>query len=685
MTTVDEVRDRLDVVEIIGEHVTLKRSGRSYKGLCPFHAEKTSSFVVFPDSGAWRCFGACATGGDVFDFVMRFENLSFRETLEQLARRAGVDLDPPTQHQAHRQERRNRLKAAVVAARDFYAERLHSDPEAEVARRYLTGRDFGTETAKAAGLGWAPDEWRRTGDHLVALGFEEEELIAAGLSRPREGGGAYDAFRGRLMFPISDVRGDPIGFGARTLDPEGVPKYLNSPQGDLFDKGRILYGLDRARHAIRHIGAAVVVEGYTDVVRAHAAGFENVVASLGTALTEHHVMLLKRFAPRIILALDADAAGQAATRRGLDVASGAAAGDLVPVVTARGLRYEQRLDVELLVATLPPGRDPDDVIREDPTAWAAAIDGARPVMEYLFSALTADLDLDDPTGKLEAVDRLTPSISEVTDPVARAAWIARLADLVRIDERAIAQRLSRFGSGSGVRRTSRARGSGSASPIGRPDTRQDSDRPPDWGAPWPLGPADEAADPDFGLETIIDNAPTITPPRDRAAWLLGQLLEDPLRVNALEEDLANDGLAPIGESDFARAVERDLFTSVRYAARGAPPPDAPQEHRLEMLPETHARYANELRRRAAGEPRIEVDARRRAARAAVIRIRERALLDRLHELCCLQAEAESDEEAALGARVVIAGAELLRLQGLLNASAADRARQVKGKRDKALG
>ena len=678
MTTVDDVRDRLDVVEIVGEHVTLKRSGRSYKGLCPFHDEKTPSFVVFPESGAWRCFGACATGGDVFDFVMRIENLGFRDALEQLARRAGVDLDPPSPHVAQRQEKRTRLKAAVAAASAFYVERLHTDPDAAEAREYLTRRGFGTEIAKAAGLGWSPDEWRRAGDHLHTLGFEDDELIAAGLARPREGGGAYDAFRGRLMFPISDVRGDAIGFGARTLDPDGVPKYLNSPQGELFDKSRVLYGLDRARHSIRRIGAAVVVEGYTDVVRAHAAGFENVVASLGTALTEHHVMLLKRFAPRIILALDADAAGQAATKRGLDVATEAAAGDLVPIVTAHGLRYEQRLDVELLVATLPAGRDPDDVIRENPDEWASAIEGARPVMEYLFIVLTADLDLDDPTGKLEAVERLMPSISEVTDPVARAAWVARLADLVRIDERAIAARLSRSG-GSGQRRSGAAHGSqgshrGHGGATGHGPNRSGQEAPPDDDVPWPLGPDGEGS-----------VSAQLTPPRDRATWLLGKLIEDPLRLVYLAEDLETDGLTPLDDSDFERAIERDLIAGVRHAARGAPPPDAPPEHRLDALPETHAYYAAELRRRAASEPVIDAGASRKALRAGVIRIRERALRDRLYELRSLLAEAESGEEQALDTRVASASGQLLRLQGLLTSTVADRARQMGGKRDKALG
>jgi hypothetical protein len=330
-------------------------------------------------------------------------------------------------------------------------------------------------------------------------------------------------------------------------------------------------------------------------------------------------------------------------------------------------------------------------------------------MEYLFDVLTRDLDLDDPTGKLEAVERLMPSISEVSDAVARAAWVARLADLVRIDERAIAQRLARAGAGGGhearrgrAGRPGQTHHSPASSPSpGRAVGRPELDGPaPD--QPWPIGAEEdlpeEPADVEAGAVAgavagagtgARDFAPALAPPTDRATWLLGHLLLEPSRLVALRADLERDELDPVGESDFARAIERDLLAAVRHAARGVPPPDAPPEQRLDALPPTHAGYAAELRRRASGEPKIEAEAMRRAMRAAVIRIRERALLDRLFELKSLQAEVEPGDAdgdgAALDARVVSAGAQLRRLQSLLNATAADRARQIKGKRDKALG
>jgi DNA primase len=473
MSQVDEVRDRLDIVEVVGEYVQLKRGGRSWKGNCPFHKEKTPSFVVFPDSGNWRCFGGCATGGDVFDFVMRIENVDFKGALELLARRAGVDLAPPSPVQERKKAQRDRLREVTAAAAEFFQHQLlrSEEPGAAAAREYLAGRGFGTEACKRFGIGYAPDDWQRTGDALRRQGFDDELLLAAGLLRQRDDGRSYDYFRGRVTFAIRNLRGEPVAFGARTLDPEGVPKYLNSPQTDIFDKGRTLYGLDAAKKGIRDEREAVVVEGYTDVVRAHLAGCENVVASLGTALTEHQVLLLKRFAPRIVLALDADAAGQAATLRGLEVVQEAGGGDMVPMPTASGVvRFEHRMDVDLAVATLPQGRDPDDVIQDDPDAWRALIARARPVMEHLFVVLIAGLDLSDPRGKTTAVERLMPVIADIPEPVARSAWLSRLADLVRIDERTLAASLARAAAARKPRRPSRAtqEGDGDAGGAAQP-------------------------------------------------------------------------------------------------------------------------------------------------------------------------------------------------------------------------
>lgn len=444
MSAADEVRARLDIVDVVGDYVPLKRAGRVYKGLCPFHDERTPSFTVFPDSGNWRCFGACATGGDAFDFVMRIENADFRRALEILARRVGVTLEPPSAAAAARQETQERLREACSQALDQYHRLLLRSPAAAAARDYLKGRGFDTAVAQAFQLGWSPPDGRFLCGQLLAAGFTERELLDTGLAREREGGGGiYDTFRGRLMIPIHDAAGHAIGFGARTLEPGGIPKYLNSPQGPLFDKSHTLFGLHRAAREIRAGGTAVVVEGYTDVIRAHAAGFGNVVASLGTAITEHQVRLLAGHATSIVLALDADAAGQAATLRGLEVARQAAVGQAQPQPTGRGgVRYHARSAVELKVARLPVGMDPDDVLRTDPQGWRQMIEGARPVLEHLFSALTADLNLADPSHKSQAADRLLPVVAGIGDPVSRRAWLGSLAIRLGVDERILESRLA---------------------------------------------------------------------------------------------------------------------------------------------------------------------------------------------------------------------------------------------------
>ncbi|MFN2252198.1 MAG: DNA primase [Anaerolineae bacterium] len=446
MTAVEEIHERADIIELIGQYVGLKRSGRNYKGLCPFHSETVPSFMVFPESAHWRCFGACAVGGDIFDFVMRIENTDFPGALDILARRYGVSLEPLTPQSLERKEHRELLREATVAAKAFFHAQLMRSAGAEVARDYLNSRGLGSNAAAEFGLGWAPDDWTTTINALRKAGHGDQALLDLGLARERDSGGLYSGFRDRLMFPIHDARGRPIGFGARTLDPDGVPKYVNSPQSELFDKSSVLYGIEKAARGMRESKQAVVVEGYTDVIRAHMAGYSDVVASLGTAVTEAQLNTLKKHAERIVLALDADAAGQAATLRGLDVAREAAEGEPEPTLTPRGaLRWTPRSDVDLRVARLPAGQDPDDVIRDDPGSWSDLVGGAKPMLDHLFEALTADLDLSTPDGKMAAADLLLPAISTVQDSVARSAWVARLADMIRMDERTLANRLMTAG------------------------------------------------------------------------------------------------------------------------------------------------------------------------------------------------------------------------------------------------
>ena len=426
MSVVDEIKDRLDITEVIQSYVPLKKAGRSYKGLCPFHAEKTPSFVVVPHTGTWHCFGACSTGGDVFTFIMKQENLDFGEALKLLAQRAGVELEPASPQANEAEQRRDLLRAINQSAAAYFHYLLSNSDEAERARAYLGERGLDQETIDRFQVGYALDRWDALFKYLTDKGYSPVDIAEAGLIVERESGGQqssgrgyYDRFRGRIVFPIRDHQGRPIGFGGRILG-DGVPKYLNSPQSPLFDKSRVLFGLDLAKVGIRTTGEAVIVEGYMDVLMAHQYGINNVIAQMGTALTEAQLQRLKRYTQRFILALDSDAAGDQATLRGLDVARQVMDHEVVPVPTAQGLiRLEDRLAADIRILSLPPDEDPDEVIREDPAHWARLVVAAKPVMDYYFDALTADLDLATAKGKAEATRRLGPLIAELGDRVNR--------------------------------------------------------------------------------------------------------------------------------------------------------------------------------------------------------------------------------------------------------------------------
>lgn len=443
MSVVDEIKERLDIVDLISDYVPLKKAGRNYKALCPFHAEKTPSFVVFPDTQSWYCFGACGSGGDAFTFVMKMENMEFSEALRFLAQKAGVSLAPRGK-EGMAEERRQRLLQDInaAAAQYFHNLLLHS-PEGAIARDYLAQRQINPQTIEAFQLGYALDDWEATKAYLRRQGYSLKDIHDVGLVIERESGGYYDRFRGRLMFPIRDFRGSVIGFGARALD-DSLPKYLNSPQTAIFDKSGALYGVDLAKRAIRDEGLAVIVEGYMDVLTAHQNGFRNVVASMGTALTEAQLSTLKRLTKNFALALDADVAGDQATLRGLEVAKQALDRRTVPIPTWRGLiRYEDRLDAEIKIITLPLGKDPDDVIREDPQRWVELVEGALPVIDYYFAVVTAGLDLDSAKDKSSAVRQLAPIIQEIGDGVERAHYLQKLARLIRVDERVILREMGR--------------------------------------------------------------------------------------------------------------------------------------------------------------------------------------------------------------------------------------------------
>jgi len=440
---IDEVKQRLDIVEVVSEYVPgLIKAGRNFKAQCPFHAEKVPSFYVFPERQSWHCFGACATGGDGFSFVMKKEGVDFGEALRILARKAGVSLAPPQREEAQRRE--DRLREINGAASEYYHRLLLESRTGGRARNYLAERGVSQKTIEDFHLGFSPDSWEALRDQLTRKGYREDELLAAGLLVAKEGGGrAYDRFRNRLLFPIRGADGRVSGFGARALD-DSLPKYLNSPQTPVFDKSATLYGIDRAKSAIRRGDLVIVVEGYMDVIVAHQHGFDNVVASLGTALTEKQVGLIKKLTTNLTLALDADAAGEMATLRGIEVASHTFDRKVVPLPTSSGLvKYESLLDAEIKVMVLPEGKDPDDVIRKSPETWEYLVSKAVPVVEYTFDLVASKLDLTKVKDKSLALDQLLPLVAEIKRPVIQAHYLQRLSRLVGVDEQELGAALKR--------------------------------------------------------------------------------------------------------------------------------------------------------------------------------------------------------------------------------------------------
>ncbi len=405
----EEIRTRTDIVDLISGYTTLKKAGRTYKGICPFHQEKTPSFTVDPERSRWHCFGACSTGGDVFTFLMRAESLSFIEAAERLADRAGITLsrgsgDKEAGERARSE--RDRLLSVNALAQRFFRE---SFGRAGLAREYAAGRGLVHETLEAFGIGFAPDDWTMLADFLQKNGAHMADAQTAGLVHPARSGDLIDKFRGRLTFPIHDVQDRVVGFGGRLLVPaENAPKYLNSPETPIFSKSRILYGLNRARKSIQDVGLAVVVEGYMDVVAAHQAGFPYVVATLGTSLTEEHVRLLHRYTKNVVLSFDSDEAGVRAALR----ASALLEGD----------------DARLRILALPPGDDPDSVLaRGDAAGFRKAIESAVSVPEFRLRALRARCDTSTEDGKLQFLREALPILAEVRSVLERNTLLRRLA------------------------------------------------------------------------------------------------------------------------------------------------------------------------------------------------------------------------------------------------------------------
>ena len=439
MTVVEDIKQRIDLVDVVSQTVKLKRTGKNYIGFCPFHSNtRTPAFVVFPDSQSWRCFGQCNEGGDLFGFVMKRDNLDFQEALKQLADKAGVTLKPQTQADKKHDQERDTLIDIMEAAVAFYRNQMLETTPGKKALDYLYKRGLTDETIKTWGLGYAPDSWSLLLDHLLAKGYTRDLILQAGMLSQGDDGRVYDRFRDRLMFPIRGIYGKMAGFGGRVLNPDDVPKYLNSPATDLFDKGRLLYGLDQARATMRAESQAVIVEGYMDVIGLHQAGFTNAVSPMGTALTEAQFHLVKKMTSNIILALDPDAAGQKATLRGLETARKAMDMDEQLDFDSRGLlKIERFLKADIRVTTLPEGKDPDEIVLENPDAWRKIISEAKPVVNHVMDSLSQGQDLADPKVKRSIAEQVLPLIEDVGNTIEREAYRQRLAALLRLDARSL--------------------------------------------------------------------------------------------------------------------------------------------------------------------------------------------------------------------------------------------------------
>ena len=440
MRVTDEIKSRLDIVDLISETVSLRRSGRSYAGFCPFHQNtRTPAFFVFPETQTWRCFGACAEGGDIFSFVMKQNGWDFKEALQNLAKRAGVELEPRKPVDKKKKARQEKLADLLAAASDYFHQLFLHAPQAAVAREYIQKRGLTEQTIETFQIGFALNSWDACRSHFNGQGYTDEDLLAAGLlTENPDKGTRYDRFRNRLLIPIRDVDGRTVGFGARTLEKEGIPKYLNSPQTALFDKSHLLFGLDMARRHIREARQAVIVEGYMDVLQAWQAGFRNVIAQMGTALTEAQLRQLKRYTKTFVLALDADAAGMKATLRSLQVARETLDREIEVKFDAHGLvRHEGRLKADIRIVTLPEGQDPDDIIRQSPEQWPQLVAQAKPVTAYVIDVLTADLDMNDAKGKTAVAQQIIPLIKDISEPVERDHYWQQLARALQIEERAL--------------------------------------------------------------------------------------------------------------------------------------------------------------------------------------------------------------------------------------------------------
>ncbi len=421
---VDEIKNRLDIVEVIGSYIRLQKAGRNYKALCPFHSEKTPSFVVSPEKQMWHCFG-CGKGGSIFDFVMEIEGVEFGDALRMLARRAGVELkkvDPKLKTE------RSRLYEICYLANQFFIKQLAASQAGKKIQRYLAGRGLKPAAIKDWQLGYAPNQWRALLDFLKNQGYPDEEIAKAGLVVKKEKKNEYyDRFRDRIIFPIHDLNGLVIGFTGRE-NPEQpdsrMGKYINTPNTLIYDKSQVIYGLDKAKLALRENNLCILVEGQMDVLMAHQAGSRNVVASSGTALTEKQLRIIKRYTENLATAFDMDLAGQTATKRGIDLAL--------------------QFGFNTKVISLPKEQDPADCLRKNPSLWSQAIAQASGLIEFYLESTFSKYDEQTAEGKKEISKILLPVIKKISNKVEQAHWLQELARRLKIQEKNLVEEMGKI-------------------------------------------------------------------------------------------------------------------------------------------------------------------------------------------------------------------------------------------------
>jgi len=417
MDPVVEIKNKLNIVELISEYVKLNKTGTNWKGLCPFHGEKSPSFMVNEERQFYYCFG-CNEGGDIFSFLQKLEGIDFPEALKLLAQKAGVTLK---QQDRRAISQKTRLYDLLEKATLFWQQKLKSEVGKETLT-YLEARHLNQQTIDEFRLGFSPDSWDETMKYLLSQGFTETELLQSGMTlRKKTGSGSYDRFRNRVIFPVQDIHGNVVGYSARAMSDDQGAKYINTPESTIYHKGSVLYGLDKAKQAIKELGYVIVVEGNMDVVTSHQAGVKNVVAVSGTALTDQQIGLLKRFTKNIAFCFDMDDAGQRAAVRSIDMAM------------LHGMNIK--------VIQLPSGKDPDESINHDPKEWLQAIKGAKLIMEYHFAQAFARYDLADVNQKTKCIDELLLEINKIPNNVEQDHWIKQLSDKTGAREDALRERL----------------------------------------------------------------------------------------------------------------------------------------------------------------------------------------------------------------------------------------------------